>query len=135
MCIRDSLHTGEEMICRVGQWAILMHTTNANEPPDWARTDDDWTARLHLPAIGTEATVRTWRPGDRIQPLGMEGQKKLQDLFTDLQVPRSWRSRVPLFGCERGIAWVVGHRIADWAKVPVDSKELVLWLKFASDES
>ena len=60
----------------------------------------------------------------------MQGQKKLQDLFTDLQVPRSWRDRVPLLGCENGIAWVVGHCIADWAKVPEYSKESVLWLKF-----
>ena len=119
----------------VGPWVMLIHIGNANEPPNWANTGDDWIARLDLAAIGNEVNVRTWRPGDRIQPLGMQGKKKLQDLFTDLQVPRSWRNRVPLLECEKGIAWVVGHRISDWSKVPHDSKELVLWLKFSPNEA
>jgi tRNA(Ile)-lysidine synthase len=65
----------------------------------------------------------------------MTGQKKLQDLFTDLQVPRLWRERVPLLECEKGIAWVVGHRIADWAKVGPESRERVLWLRFRQNEN
>ena len=133
--VKLPLHTGEELTCRVGPWVLLMHTGNSNEPPDWANTGDDWIARLDLAAMGTEVTVRTWLPGDRIQPIGMQGQKKLQDLFTDLQVPRSWRAQVPLLGCDRGIAWVVGHRIADWAKVPHESKELILWLKCRLDRA
>jgi len=132
--IKSPLEISEEMICRVGPWVVLMHTGNANESPDWASSEDVWTARLNLAAIGTDMTVRAWMPGDRIQPLGMLGQKKLQDFFTDSQVPRSWRDRVPLLSCEKGIVWVVGHRIADWAKVLPDSNELVLWLKFSQNE-
>jgi len=123
--------TGVDMVCRVGPWLVEMHTGNANQPPDWARTQDGWTACLLRSAIAPEVVVRAWRPGDRIQPLGMEGHKKLQDLFTDLKVPRSWRERVPILGCERGIAWVVGHRIADWAKGRSESRELALWLRFS----
>jgi hypothetical protein len=48
----------------------------------------------------------------------LDGEKKLQDFFTDAKTPRSWRSRVPLLVAEGGIAWVVGYRIADWAKAP-----------------
>ena len=129
------LDKGKGMSTLIGPWLVLMHIGNENEPPEWASTEDGWTARLNLSATGTEVTVRTWRPGDRIQPLGMRGQKKLQDLFTDLHVPRSWRSKVPLLRCERGIAWVVGYRISDWARVPSDSKEPVLWLKFNQNES
>ncbi len=56
-------------------------------------------------------------PGDRFQPLGLNGEKKLQDFFTDARVPKEWRKRIPLLVTERGIAWVVGYRIAHWAKV------------------
>ena len=59
--------------------------------------------------------MRTRRPGDRFQPSGMTGTKKLQDFFTDAKVPRALRDSVPLLVCERGIAWVVGHRVAGWA--------------------
>jgi tRNA(Ile)-lysidine synthase len=47
----------------------------------------------------------------------MTQEKKLQDFFTDARVPRTWRDRVPLLVSDRGIAWVVGYRIAEWAKV------------------
>jgi tRNA(Ile)-lysidine synthase len=47
----------------------------------------------------------------------MQQEKKLQDFFTDAKVPREWRDRVPLLVADRGIAWVVGYRIAHWARV------------------
>jgi tRNA(Ile)-lysidine synthase len=49
----------------------------------------DW--EIQAPAA---ATVRSWKPGDRIKTAA--GTKKLQDLFTDLKVPREERARVPV---------------------------------------
>jgi tRNA(Ile)-lysidine synthase len=63
-------------------------------------------------------SVRGWRPGDRFQPLGLAGTKKLQDFFVDAKIPREARGSVPLLVAGSRIAWVVGHRIADefrWA--------------------
>ena len=60
--------------------------------------------------------VRSWQPGDRFNPLGMRGQKKLQDFFTDAHVPREDRESIPLFVSSRGIVWVGGLRIAEWAR-------------------
>jgi tRNA(Ile)-lysidine synthetase-like protein len=123
---------GTDSVELAGPWVVTMHARKADEPPDWANTgSDEWTASFDLAAMGEEATVRAWRPGDRIQPLGMQGQKKLQDLFTDLRVPRPWRGKVPIFEGGKGIAWVMGHRIADWAKVVPDSDGLVLWVRFS----
>jgi tRNA(Ile)-lysidine synthase len=58
-------------------------------------------------------SVRGWRAGDRFRPLGLAGQKKLQDFFVDAKVPRAGRRRVPLLVAGGRIAWVVGHRIAE----------------------
>ncbi|MCG0239179.1 MAG: tRNA lysidine(34) synthetase TilS [Firmicutes bacterium] len=55
--------------------------------------------------------VRTWRPGDRIYPVGMSGSKKLQDLFVDSKVPRARRSRIPLVVAGDAVVWVVGLRV------------------------
>ena len=41
-------------------------------------------------------TVRSRRPGDRLQPLGAPGHRKLQDLLVDRKVPRRARDRVPI---------------------------------------
>ena len=48
----------------------------------------------------------------------MTEMKRLHNFFIDEKVPREWRDRVPLLVGDRGIAWVVGYRIAEWAKVP-----------------
>ncbi len=76
-----------------------------------------WTAYLDRSVLGVQGQVRTRQPGDRFQPLGMAGDKKLQDFFTDARVPRGWRDQVPLLVSHQGIAWVVGYRIAHWARV------------------
>lgn len=40
--------------------------------------------------------VRPWKEGDRFQPAGMKGTKKLQDFFVDEKIPRQERSRIPI---------------------------------------
>lgn len=51
--------------------------------------------------------LRNLRPGDRLLLRG--GHRKLQDLWTDLKVPRFERRRLPLLAGERGdILWVGG---------------------------
>jgi tRNA(Ile)-lysidine synthase len=64
-----------------------------------------------------ELRVRTWKPGDRFVPLGMRGEKKLQDFFVDERVPRAQRDRVPLVVSGDAIVWVVGMRINERFKV------------------
>lgn len=68
---------------------------------------------LHVTVLDEPLHLRAWRAGDRFQPLGLRGRKKLQDFFVDAKVPREARSRVPLLLSGNRIAWVVGHRIAD----------------------
>ncbi len=126
-----------ETVVSAGPWQVTMQIGTArdehHEAEVWGR--DEWTASLDLRALEAGAAsgfiVRSWQPGDRIQPLGMRGQKKLQDLFTDLRVPRLWRGRVPLLESKKGIVWVVGHRIADWAKVTTDADERILRVRFS----
>jgi tRNA(Ile)-lysidine synthase len=90
-------------------------------PPDAMAT-----VEVDAEALGSELCVRGWRPGDRIQPAGMAGSKKLQDLFVDAHVPRRERRRIPLFESGRGIVWVGGLRLAEWAKPQPGQATLVL---------
>jgi len=61
--------------------------------------------------------VRGFEPGDRIQPLGMEGSRKLQDIFTDQKISRAQRPTVPVVVCRGEIIWVPGYRTARGWKV------------------
>jgi tRNA(Ile)-lysidine synthase len=68
-------------------------------------------------ALGPELLVRSWRPGDRIAPLGLGGTKSLQDLFVERRVPRRERDRVAVVEAGGEIAWVAGLAMSERFKV------------------
>lgn len=82
-------------------------------------------------AFESVVTLRNRGEGDRFQPLGMDTDTRLKDLFVNAGIPRSWRDRVPILEGSRGIAWVSGLRIAEWARVSPDT-EKVLRISFTS---
>jgi tRNA(Ile)-lysidine synthase len=79
--------------------------------------------------------VRTRRPGDFVQPIGMAGRKSLQDLFVDAKIPREQRERMPVVALGRSageILWVPGKggRRSSHAPVAADtSRVLVLEMR------
>ena len=75
--------------------------------------------------VGTALTVRPRRPGDRFRPLGLGGEKKLQDFMVDQRIPRPWRGRVPLVCSPQHILWVVGWRLDERARVTPATRHLL----------
>jgi len=67
--------------------------------------------------------VRNRRRGDVMQPLGMSGHKKLQDLFVDEKVPRDRRSIIGLV-VDSGdrIMWAIGLRIGEPFRVTENTR-------------
>jgi len=72
---------------------------------------------LDAHALAGTLEVRAWRPGDRMRPLGLDGTKSLQDLFTDRKVPREARAQVPVVVSDGEIAWIPGVATAEAFKV------------------
>jgi len=78
---------------------------------------------------GKSLVVRNRRPGDRFRPVGLGGQKKLQDYFVDRKVAQARRDSVPLVVDEADrIVWVAGHGIDEAFRV-TDPAQPVLILK------
>lgn len=121
---------GDERVVDAGRWRITVQVTAGDgKQPAWASTGPEaYCVGLDRAALGDSGVVRTWRPGDRIQPSGMQGHKKIQDLFTDAKVPRGWRDNIPLLVCGGGVAWVVGYRTADWSMA--GGGGTTLWIRF-----
>lgn len=69
--------------------------------------------------------VRTFLPGDRIQPLGMSGRKKVKDIFIDEKIPRARRAVTPLVFCGSELIWIVGLRTSHLARVDTSSARIV----------
>lgn len=111
-------------VTTVGEWRI---TTERIEIPSENRPGDEggqsFTERFGSAVDVASLCVRTRLRGDKFQPLGMAGTKKLKDFMIDEKIPNSQRDSVPLIVTSRGIAWVVGWRISEWAKVNDDDSE------------
>ena len=76
-------------------------------------------------ALGADLLVRSWRPGDRMAPLGLHGSKSLQDLFTARRVPRRERAGVPVVESRGEIVWVAGVATSERFKVTESTTEAV----------
>ena len=108
-------------------WSVSARLLPGNGRPP---TGDARRVDLDAMSAGRRLYVRGRRPGDRITPLGMTGSKKLQDFMVDAKIPQEERDLAPLVVSEEGVVWVVGHRIAHWARVREDTPE-ILRLEFS----
>lgn len=67
-----------------------------------------WQAFMDYGAVAPPLVLRNFRPGDRIRPFGMEGHRKLQDVFTDRKIPRGLRRSLPILADAQSVLWVPG---------------------------
>ena len=109
-------------LCTQG-WRIRLRRLPSDELAQADVHDDPFCAYLSRDAVGEKLWVRTRKAGDRFQPLGMERPKKLKEFMIDAHIPRASREGVPLVVGEKGIVWVVGWRIAHWARVAPETQE------------
>ena len=103
-----------------GGWVI---ETSITQNADVVEADPRH-ASMDLDQLGEGLIVRSREPGDRLQPLGMAEAVSLQDLLVNAKVPRGDRDSLPLIVGARGIAWVAGVRIADWARVTGETRRV-----------
>ncbi len=71
-------------------------------------------------------TIRSRRDGDRMDPLGVNGSKKVKDIFIDLKIEPAWRDRVPILvdGANK-LLWIPGIRRSRHALVSASTAEVV----------
>ncbi len=92
-------------------------------PPELGAGGRSFQMLLDASALREPLTLRNWRQGDRVDPLGMGGRhKKVSDIFTNAKVPHEERWEVPIVADAQGIVWVVGHCIAERVKVTADTR-------------
>ncbi|NBC18443.1 MAG: tRNA lysidine(34) synthetase TilS [Bacteroidetes bacterium] len=92
--------------------------------PADVRAGGDTVAFVDASALDLPLTVRPWRPGDRVQPLGMTGTKRVSDLLTDARVPPYERPHVLVVTSGDAIVWVVGLRLDERFKVTPASERV-----------
>ncbi|HXG23467.1 MAG TPA: tRNA lysidine(34) synthetase TilS [Chthonomonadales bacterium] len=106
-------------------WNVSFRVSHLVAPVDIACERGASRAYLDAEAVRWPLVVRTPRPGDRIQPLGMSGNRKLQDIFTDRKVPVEMRNRIPVVEDAAGIVWVVGHVVSERTRVRDATRHII----------
>lgn len=78
--------------------------------------------------VGSAVCLRHWRPGDRFHQIGAAAPSKLQDIFTNLKVPRSERRHRVVATTRNGeIFWVEGLRIGEGFKLDKTTLHRLDW--------
>ena len=76
--------------------------------------------------LGARVQVRSLRSGDRFQPLGMEGHKKLSDFLIDAKWPKISRDEVLVLARGEEIAWVVPLRSSHAFRIEPTTSRIAL---------
>ncbi len=73
-------------------------------------------------------SIRSWQTGDFIVPLGMQGKKKLSDLFIDHKIALNDKPEIPVVVNGNGeVIWVCGLRFSELYKIgPSTEKVFIL---------
>ena len=86
---------------------------------------DEKTALLDHSKLTFPLTVENWHPGDKFQPLGMNGRhRKLQDFFSDLKLNRFEKENIAVVKSAGEICWVAGFRISEKFKLRSSTKKI-----------
>ncbi|GAC1386004.1 MAG: tRNA lysidine(34) synthetase TilS [Ktedonobacteraceae bacterium] len=83
------------------------------------------TIYIDADSIGSAIQVRTRRPGDRIQPLGMNHEKKVQDILVNARLSRGERASLPLFFSASHCIWVAGIQIDDRVRLTPRTQQII----------
>jgi tRNA(Ile)-lysidine synthase len=124
-CYSYGLRIGEDLPIHE---AGLTIQTQKITPPLPRLPDNFIEAVFDIASLATDLTLRNFRRGDRFQPLGMTGHKKVKELFIEKKVPLSVRASLPLLALDNEVIWIPGYGRSEVAKV-TPATEAILHLK------
>ena len=88
-------------------------------------------AFIDFPSAAFSLTVRNRRQGDRFQPYGMRGTKKIKDFMIDAKVPRDARDCLPILVCGDEVLWIIGYTTSEPFKIHPGTRQY-LHLRYVS---
>lgn len=118
-------------------WALQVEELPAEAvSPEMVRGASGWRCYLDADAVGGRPRLRPRAPGDRFQPLGLNGRsQRVNEFMINARVPAPDRARIPLLVSAGGeICWICGWRVDHRARVtPATHRVLSLRFEAAPD--
>jgi tRNA(Ile)-lysidine synthase len=96
-------------------------------PPLSTLPNNSMEAAFDMAALGADQAVivRNFRHGDRFQPFGMAGHKKLKDFFIENKLALSVRASLPLLVLGDEVIWVPGYGRSEIGRVRAETKTIL----------
>ncbi len=92
---------------------------------DTKRTQKKSVEYISADGIKPAFQLRNWKKGDRFNPLGMKGSKKISDFLIDEKISSNGKKHQLVLLNARKIVWVVGLRIDDRFKLTSKTKKVI----------
>jgi len=110
--------------------ALLEKVKDALRREDWPEVwhllpASRYAVYIDAASIGAWLQVRTRRPGDRLQPLGMLHEKKVQDILVDKRIARPARDSIPLFFSASHCIWLAGIALDERVRLTSKTERIV----------
>lgn len=89
-------------------------------------TPDTNQAFLDIDKLDFPLQMRKWKNGDRMQPFGLHGRKKISDILIDDKVSNLQKEKVHVLMSGEEIVWLAGVRVGHVARVTNDTKQVLV---------
>jgi len=76
-------------------------------------------------SISFPLSIRSWEDGDRFNPIGLKGTKKISDFLTEAKVSSKEKKEQLVLLNQDKIIWLVGHRIDESVKINEESNRII----------
>jgi tRNA(Ile)-lysidine synthase len=121
-CYSYDLEIGEDLPIHE---AGLVIQSREISPPLPGLPDTFTEAVFDVASLAAHLTLRNFRHGDRFQPLGMPGHKKVKELFIEKKLPLSVRASLPLLLLGDEVIWIPGYGRSELGKVTPATKAIL----------
>lgn len=112
----------------IPEWGGRIRAKVTRSPDQSNRRGND-IAIFDMDYFHSPLEVRNRREGDRIHPRGLNGTKKVKDMFINAKIPKLVRQSIPHIVFEGKIIWVTGIRASSYG-APTDKTTTYMCLEF-----
>lgn len=109
----------------VGGWKIEAKLVESVDVSEIQSAADPWKVFIALPAK-PDLFLRTREPGERFQPLGMNGRSaKIKEVMINRKIGAKWRMNWPIVANEAHLIWLPGHIIDERMKITGENASIL----------
>ena len=127
---------GTTSVGSLGQLSSEILEIHDISPGVFKKTKTKYEEILDLESITHPLSIRGRKHGDVISPLGVNGHKKLKELFIDKKIPVEERNTIPMVVMNDRPVWVIGVCIDNGVKITADTKKILkLTFRAAADKA